>query len=393
MIIDKPLSAQDFLQNTDDIHKINALLNNIADLKTHNEKGSINISISGHWGSGKTSYLNALASYFKEAQGLPVLFFEAWKYKNDENILFTLVNQIKDLQGITQKQKNKIQKFLKPFAVSSLLLADKYLQKNFSISTADITNSFKLLEDNIATVHSKSQQNYKLLSTAITDICSSYKSKASNTNSEIYQQFSVTNELTFKNTFVLIIDDLDRLLPKDSFKIIEELRFYFDIDNVIVLMGINDQILNSHIKQVFHIDENATEKFLEKIFHFNFELSSKMINDIHLRYFEEEEKILIRGVADMVGLLPHRKWVKVLNRITKKSTIPHIQITKELVILAFLKELFYEFELLSREMENIIFDLKQDPNHIAEIIQKKIAFSALEKAKFRSLLSNLGSET
>lgn len=42
--------------------------------------------IFGGWGTGKTSLLRGLESYYKESKGMPVLFFEAWRYQGDRGI-------------------------------------------------------------------------------------------------------------------------------------------------------------------------------------------------------------------------------------------------------------------------------------------------------------------
>ena len=118
MFVDAPLKPNvmmdsQYIDDTKDeiinlINCINGLhLNNKEKENLDNRgKGSLTVSINGSWGSGKTTILRTLEDYYKYIEA-PVVFFEAWKYQKDENIMHSLLLDIHDIEGLDIKIKNK----------------------------------------------------------------------------------------------------------------------------------------------------------------------------------------------------------------------------------------------------------------------------------------------
>ena len=367
MIVDKPLDVKDFLEHSEEKERVALLLSRINRLLKSNQGGSITVSISGDWGSGKSSYLKAMQSYYRDFRGAPTLFFEAWKYKDEKNILLPLIKEIKEIKEISPQTKEKLQKLVKPILASSLLTSEFFLKKTLDIDIEDIKKTLELIEESSMYLNSKYQDNLTNFKKTIEEMIKNYKSP---TNDNHYLWENIDIEYSLENPpFVLIIDDLDRLIPKEAFSVIETLRFYFDVDNVLIVMGINDKILNSHIKSYFQIDDkDSKERFLEKVFQYNHELSHSMLNNLHLRNFSDEQKETIKSVVTNIQKLPHRKWIKILNRLNPQT------ISSDSVILAILQELYYEFELKSREFDDILGKIRTEErfkNEIKELLMSQ----------------------
>ncbi|CAD7779174.1 MAG: hypothetical protein KIIPBIDF_01135 [Candidatus Methanoperedenaceae archaeon GB50] len=150
---------------------------------------------------------------------------------------------------------------------------------------------------------------------------------------------------------------MDRLIPAKAFRLVEALRFYFDIDNTLIIMGVNDEILNRYVREKYGLQGINSEKFIEKVFCWSYEIPYAPLNDLHLRSLREildEEKInAIRNVLGKIDNLTHRKWIKLINRIEKKSLF-YGQDNLEFALLeAVLKELYPEFELFSRKFVGV----------------------------------------
>jgi predicted KAP-like P-loop ATPase len=143
MIVDKPLGVEDFLKKSEEKERVALLLSRINRLLKSNQGGSITVSISGDWGSGKSSYLKAIQSYYRDFRGASTLFFEAWKYKDEKNILLPLIKKIKDINGISSQTKAKLQKLIKPILASSLLTSEFFLKKTLDIDIKDIKKTLK----------------------------------------------------------------------------------------------------------------------------------------------------------------------------------------------------------------------------------------------------------
>jgi len=241
------------------------------------------------------------------------------------------------------------------------------LKKTLDIDIEDIKKTLELIEESSMYLNSKYQDNLTNFKKTIEKMIKKYDSP---TNDNHYLWENIAIEYSLENPpFVLIIDDLDRLIPKEAFSVIETLRFYFDVDNVLIVMGINDKILNSHIKSYFQIDDkDSKERFLEKVFQYNHELSHSMLNNLHLKNFSDEQKETIKSVVTNIQKLPHRKWIKILNRLNPQT------ISSDSVILAILQELYYEFELKSREFDDILGKIRTEErfkNEIKELLMSQ----------------------
>jgi len=140
-------------------------------------------------------------------------------------------------------------------------------------------------------------------------------------------------------------------------------------------MGVNDEILNDYVSEHYGLKNDESQNksrggnFLEKIFQWQIELSSVEISDYHLRSISEsillssEEVDKTKLILKKLDPLTHRKWIKVCNRIEKDITIEKknneaIVSLGKIIFLALLKELFPEFEVLSRRFsEEILEDI------------------------------------
>ena len=120
---------------------------------------------------------------------------------------------------------------------------------------------------------------------------------------------------------VLLVDDLDRLLPEKAFHVMEVLRFYFDLDRVLVIMGVNDRVIVRHLQKRLNTEDREAEGFLDKVFHWRYEMPPARFNRMAFRLQEEAElpekelRILQEIFEDEYLHLPFRKWIKLFNRI------------------------------------------------------------------------------
>jgi len=383
MILDKPLSIMGILASEAERNRfflffdlINQLVEDGRRMDAAEGKGSVSVAVNGDWGSGKTTYLKTIESFYRDFCGFPVVFFEAWKYQEDENPLVPLVMEIKESAGITPQLKAKFTRILKPMAAAGLTFSDMLLHTLTGKNLDDIEKNLKRVEDEFYKRSSKYRDNLKELETAVRGLAQKFKPEKVNSEfQKEWEKYSPGLKISGHKLLVLIIDDLDRLVPEKAFKIIETLRFYFDIDDVLIIMGVNDEILNDYVSEHYGLKNDESQNkirggnFLEKIFQWQIELSSVEISDYHLRSISEN-KILSSEEVDKTKLilkkldpLTHRKWIKICNRIEKDITIEKknnesIVSLGKIIFFALLKELFPEFEVLSRRFsEEILEDI------------------------------------
>lgn len=361
MRVDKPLDVKEILENEVEKSRVINILGSLSLLIKDNKKGSLTIAINGDWGSGKTTILKALESFFRDHCGFPVIFFEAWRYQEEDNLLVPLIREIRDsLPKNSSRLKGDLTRFIKPFSVMGLNLSDLILKLSTgkTLDLKGIRDLFKEFEDIQEELKSKYKENLKRLERSIRKLRED-KPERDQKYSKLWENGDMKLEEWKKdlNIFVLLIDDLDRLIPEKAFGMIEALRFYFDIDNVLIVMGLNDRILNAYVEKRYMLGEDTErkrERFLDKIFHTSYKLSSNPLNDLHLRGLKNsglgDEKLSnLKTLLSNIDNLPHRKWVKFANRLEEKIYPKEEKRSiYEDVFSAFLEEFFPELELFLR---------------------------------------------
>jgi len=385
MLPDRPLSYEELLRDDGERIRLILLLETISNFLAQGIGGTLPLAICGDWGSGKTTYIKAIGGYLEKVCGYPVVFFEAWRYRPDPDPLISLMVVLKESPYFSSFRSTFEEKILKPLLVSGLFFSDVFLSKLTGRGLRDVIKIFNLVEERQVRLTSRFQEVHKCLAKIIKEILNSSRNFA---GSHCFPE-TLTKQLSFPQEpyFVLIIDDLDRLVPEEAFKLLEALRFYFNIERTLILMGINDRVLNSYVTKVYGLDEANGEKFLEKVFCWTYEMPFAPLNELHLRSLNDhlscEGIDLVREFCNhTLEHLPHRKWVWLLNRLERDLINAKISggFTKALLPLllmkATLKELFPRYEDFSRRypgLSQVIYEGEINKDN------KLFVFRALER--------------
>jgi hypothetical protein len=332
MRIDKPLDPTVYLSDSQNNTRVDEIIETIEKLCTANSSGAVNVAINGAWGTGKSTLLKALESKYKDKDS-PTLFFEAWRYAHEPDIFLALLEQLHSILP-TPYEKGKLRKIIKSMGAVFLLGADHYLKAALGISVDDITKKLELIDKHINKIVTQTTRQRQALHDMLSQLGSEDK------------------------PFVLLIDDLDRLMPEQAFKLLERLRFFFEGDHTIIIMAVNDEVINRYVHNRHDIDIHLNEPFLDKIFHYNFELNYSTLNPIHLRDLDSDIQRIIVSIGLGTLHLSHRKWINITNRIEReKSKLedPTDAQLRQIVINTVLKELFPSFKHLYRKEQDTLF--------------------------------------
>ena len=365
MIIDKPLDIDISKWDNNSQLKFNDMSSLFEHLYSSNESGAITISINGSWGTGKSSYLKALEQYYKQ-NGSKTLFFEAWKYAKEPDIFLALLEELLSITP-TENIKKPLRSLIKSIGATSLIGANLFLKSTINVSIDDAKKYLELMDKHIREITTSTNKNYKKLQNIIAKLSSK------------------------ESPFVLLIDDLDRLSPKDAFELLEKLRFYFESDNTIIIIAINDEILNSYSRNNLFKDMTPlSEDFIDKIFNYSYELTYSPLNSLHLRSFTNEVQDKIKIEFNNINnsctelFLPHRKWINIINRVETLIDFQNLTNLKKPITLAILLELYSEFNYYYRKDQSIIVSAQ-----IPQDLEERLKNSHYSYELFKCLLSNL----
>jgi len=364
LLIDKPLKAEKLLEDDDSKKRVEDIINIINKLKSSNNEGAITISINGAWGVGKSSYLNAIKKKFEDNSS-QVLLFEAWRYSDEPDIFLALLEELYTL--LDSSSKKVLRSIIKSLGVVSLIGADTFLKSTLQTNIEDIQQKFKLIEEKVGEFTTKTHQNQQKLK-------------------------KVLNKLAEDKPFVLLIDDLDRLVPQKAFNLLEKLRFYFEGDNIIIIMAINDEVINKFVHNNYNIENlsQINEAFIDKIFHYSYELSYSPYNSIHFESINNYDSTInlkkcIEELFNNLSIrLPHRKWINILNRIEVELSNA-TECDNKIIAILMLKELFSEFNYFYRKYENVLLEpSSEEMNRLKTEVKR-------DKELFEKLLQYLSS--
>lgn len=201
------------------------------------------IAITGYWGSGKTS---CLAATFQAVTGkAPTgfldksdidtsndcigIWFEAWRYQNEQTPIVALLHTIKEQFSTSRKFVNSVGKLTSISALGALTIFDGVIKKASGLGGFDKLQAIgeKYEKDNLLTQLAPDQIN-DALTKAVKELLGRKKKK-----------------------LVIFIDDLDRCEPEMAYKLLEGLKLYLNIPNCTVVMAIDQQQIERFLQKQF----------------------------------------------------------------------------------------------------------------------------------------------
>ena len=297
----------------------------------------------GDWGTGKTSVLKAIESYYRDMHRFPVVFFEAWKYQDEEQPLVPLLQHIiRALEkGRTSQWRTAALKSLRKAVLASMLLAAGEWLLPPGISIKDVKEALKTVEGEERDLLAPGTQYDDYLA-AMTEVIrklpSQWKAPVNDERRDLWdgylgglpveEQNELRNPLSVHEAaeprLVLIIDDLDRCLPQKGFAILEAVRFHLAVEGVLVVMGVDDRILARFVERHYGLAESRDDgleplfsgrEFLDKIYHWSHELRFAGFDAVQDVYFADCKLGTVAGeLLDQLSV-PFRTWVRIRNRI------------------------------------------------------------------------------
>ena len=349
---------------------------NIADnilnlIKNKKYKAPYNIALIGKWGLGKSSILKLVEEEIKQdsSQNIKMITINAWKYEKEslkkvylkkiyEEVLETKIDLNKQLEeklinfisktikpentATNKNKKNEICLFVILFLVSFVLSFIWQLAHYISNG-----NNIDMLFDNDFLFLASRYFNFyfkNILFTLVMPLFVWYIPKLFERQNNIFPipiNYEEDYELLLKKaiesknkTFVIVIDDLDRLSTKKMVESLDTLKTLMEIEKCIFIVPFDDSLLKNAIDQqvVSKIDSEhqiiESEFILDKLFQFRFyvpplilsdmkDYTLKIIkdesSDLYFCFAENELEEIVRKVFIYEELSTARQIKKIIN--------------------------------------------------------------------------------
>ena len=383
----------DILNRDEFVDELVRILESISD-----NKSSISFAIDGDWGCGKSFVLDMLEEKLSSIQleessndKYFVLRYNSWKFDYYEEPLIAVVATL--ISAIEQKtklfpegeKKQRMLGMLKVVGASLLSFGNAAIREKTGV---DLQNVYETL----ATGNSLGIEAYEKKHDY--DIYFGF-------NKVLSELVKVMQGIASDYTIVILVDELDRCIPKYAVKVLERLHHLTEGNsNIITITATDKKQLESSIKQIFGFDN--PKKYLKKFFAFEVKLdygkTSNKIIDKYSSYIDMFDKDIFtfdNSVEECLQAIFQGIDIRTQEQIVQKVSMAHKLLYTEKKDYSFMcMELLlaiminvYDYERYLFERSISVSDFNNIFTHMNALTKKNIQprFAAFFKEKFEEI--------
>lgn len=207
------------------------------------------LGINNKWGTGKTTFVKMWEQDLKNNRHKTV-YFNAWENDFEDNPLTALMGELKTLANkstekhfkSTLKKAATLSKHIAP--VIAQALADKYIDtKGIKDAITGVTKGLSDIFENEVNEYAEKKKSI-----------SEFKKILSNFIANTFEGKPV----------VFIVDELDRCRPNYAVSILEQIKHFFSVPNIVFVLSIDKDQLGNAIKGVYGSDFIDSEEYLRR---------------------------------------------------------------------------------------------------------------------------------
>lgn len=232
----------------------------IKELLETNTNKPITIGIHGDWGAGKSSILAMIEESYKEDKNTLCLKFNGWLFQGFEDaklvLLEKVISEVQAKRSTVAKVKEKAQSLYK--RINWMKAAKTYGQTVVSYisglpspeTLAQLSESAKELIENPS--DQLTIENFKKVADPIKDIIDDKKGSSIPHEMHAFrQEFEELLKEAKINQLIILIDDLDRCLPKTVIETLEALRLFLFVPKTAFIIAADEAMIEYAVKEHF----------------------------------------------------------------------------------------------------------------------------------------------
>ncbi|CAJ1830198.1 hypothetical protein IIDPJIOB_01819 [Aeromonas veronii] len=238
------------------------------------------ICIDAPWGQGKTTFLRMWEQHLKD-NNVPTIYFNAWENDFTDDAFVSLIGEIGSAIENLEASGNegKVREYYEKAKKVGLGLVKRSLPIAAKVATAGVLDLDKMTEQALSS----------FAESVAKDQIEKYE-RAKKTLVIFRQHLSefaesISNQENIP--LVFIIDELDRCRPTFSIEILEKAKHFFNVPNMIFVLGADKEQLGHSIKAVYGRDLNVNG-YLRRFIDFDYLLpppeKGKFVNALFVQY-------------------------------------------------------------------------------------------------------------
>lgn len=237
------------------------------------------LAIDAPWGEGKTWFARNWEADLKE-KNYKTIYIDAFEQDYVDEPFILLASELMEIikENGSASDSKKFKTSATKIAKSTLSIGSKV---GMNLATRVLLGNIDLndeIEKSIGEVGSSAADG---ISKYIEDKFDNYKNEKE--ANEEFKNVLTTYALKQEKPIVIFIDELDRCKPNFAVSLIERIKHYFDVPNVVFILLLNKEQLENAIKGVYGINTDAT-KYLDKFINFYFNLPKQNKEDHRTQY-------------------------------------------------------------------------------------------------------------
>ena len=207
------------------------------------------LGLNNKWGTGKTTFVKMWEQDLKN-NGFQTLYFNAWENDFENNPLTALMGELKTLTTKetepsfkkTLKKASTLTKHIAPIIAKAI--ADRY------IDTEGVKDAIIGVTKGLSDVFENEVNEYQNKKKSISDFRQSLAEFIANTNEG--------------KPLIFIVDELDRCRPNYAVSILEQIKHFFSIPNIVFILSIDKEQLGNAVKGVYGSNDIDAEEYLRR---------------------------------------------------------------------------------------------------------------------------------
>lgn len=207
------------------------------------------LALNNKWGTGKTTFVKMWEQDLKNNK-YQTVYFNAWENDFENNPLTALKGELKTIT--TKDTEPEFKKTLKKASaltrniapIIAKAIADRY------IDTEGIKEAIIGVTKGLSDVFENEVHEYEKKKKSISDFRQSLSEFIANTNEG--------------KPLVFIIDELDRCRPNYAVSILEQIKHFFSVPNIVFILSIDKEQLGNAIKGVYGSDSIDSNEYLRR---------------------------------------------------------------------------------------------------------------------------------
>lgn len=226
------------------------------------------LALNNKWGTGKTTFVKMWEQDLRNDE-FQTVYFNAWENDFENNPLTALMGELKTLTTKdtepefkkTLKKASALTKNIAPIIAKAI--ADRY------IDTEGIKEAIIGVTKGLTDVFENEVREYEKKKKSISDFRQSLAEFIASTNEE--------------KPLVFIIDELDRCRPNYAVSILEQIKHFFSVPNIVLILSIDKEQLGCAIKGVYGSDDIDADEYLRRFIDLEYSIPEPDV-DVFYKY-------------------------------------------------------------------------------------------------------------